>query len=154
MPSSSCFCRPVAPGGLSRCGLSAIPPAAIAWARRDHDPVTRRRLPDAGGVANPTLRQASRSVSAPYLPGRDTRDPFDGTSHRRRAPTLEHTHLVALAGPPQRFLRLGRLALLFDAEGTYAGFIPYMPLPMRVDETVAEREKNRVVDQLRELVAS
>ena len=44
--------------------------------------------------------------------------------------------------------------LLFDAEGTYAGFIPYMPLPMRVDETVAEREKNRVVDQLRELVAS
>lgn len=44
--------------------------------------------------------------------------------------------------------------LLFDADGKFAGFIPYMPLPMRVDENVAEREKNRIVDQLRELVAS
>jgi len=44
--------------------------------------------------------------------------------------------------------------LLFDADGAFAGFVPYLPLNMRQDDTVAAREKSRVVDELRALVGS
>lgn len=44
--------------------------------------------------------------------------------------------------------------LLFDKDGDYAGFIPYMPPNVRQNETIAQKETTRVVDQLKKLIES
>jgi protein SCO1/2 len=44
--------------------------------------------------------------------------------------------------------------LLFDADGEYAGFIPYTPLNVRQNERTATLSQERAVETLRELVGS
>jgi len=44
--------------------------------------------------------------------------------------------------------------LLFDADGEFAGFIPYTPPNVRANERSAELSKERAVEKLRELVGS
>ena len=44
--------------------------------------------------------------------------------------------------------------LLFDKDGEFAGFIPYMAPNLRQNETAAANERERAMQQLRNLVAS
>ena len=44
--------------------------------------------------------------------------------------------------------------LLFDSEGDFAGFIPYLPMNMRQNEKIATAERGRIIDKLKDLVAS
>jgi len=44
--------------------------------------------------------------------------------------------------------------LLFDADGSFAGFIPYLPPNMRQNETIAATETERTVARLRELIGA
>ncbi len=43
--------------------------------------------------------------------------------------------------------------LLFDADGDFAGFIPYLPMSMRQNEKIATAEQDRILEKLRALVA-
>ena len=44
--------------------------------------------------------------------------------------------------------------LLFDADGDFADFIPYLPMSMRQNEKIAAAENDRIIEKLKELVAS
>ena len=44
--------------------------------------------------------------------------------------------------------------LLFDSKGDFAGFIPYLPMNMRQNEKIAAAERGRIIDKLKDLVAS